>query len=94
MCRLITNCIQKIQTELGKKIIFGKNIRIRFRYIGCLDIFYVPTLQNQNYSDPEGPNSNPTYKFNNIQARPNFKIQKIDSERNNLYINKYPNVHT
>ena len=39
MCRRITNCIQKIWTESGNKIIFGTNIRTPFRYIGYLDIF-------------------------------------------------------
>ena len=35
----ITNCIQKIMTESGNKIIFGTNIRTSFKYIGYLDIF-------------------------------------------------------
>ena len=38
MSRNITNCIQKIWTESGNMLIFGTNIRIRFRYICYLDI--------------------------------------------------------
>ena len=39
MRRRITNCIQKIWTKSGNKIIFGTNIRTPFRYICYLDIF-------------------------------------------------------
>ena len=39
MCRRKINCHQNILTESDNKIIFGTNIRVRFRYIGYLDIF-------------------------------------------------------
>ena len=39
MSRNITNCIQKTWTESGNMVIFGTNIRTRFKYIYYLDIF-------------------------------------------------------
>ena len=39
MSHNITNCIQKTLTESGNMVIFGGNIRTRFRYICYLDIF-------------------------------------------------------
>ena len=38
MSNNITNCIQKIWTESDNMVIFGTNIRTRFRYICYLDI--------------------------------------------------------
>ena len=37
MSHNITNCIQKTRIESGNMIIFGTNIRTRFRYICYLD---------------------------------------------------------
>ena len=51
MSHNITNCIQKIWTELS----FDTNIRIRLRYICYLDIFrllYIITELIQTQKDP------------------------------------------
>ena len=51
----ITNCIQKTWTESVNMIIFGTNIRTRFRYICYLDIFrfiYIKTELIQTQKDP------------------------------------------
>ena len=93
MCYRITNCIQKILTESDNKNNFGTNIRTRFGYIGYLDIFYVFTHQNQNHSDPGGTNSNLIHKFIISMWRLISKPKKNNLERNNLYLNEYPNVH-
>ena len=55
MNRNTTNCIQKTWTESGNIVIFGTNIRIRFRYICYLDIFrflYIRTKLIQTEKNP------------------------------------------
>ena len=59
MNRNITNCIQKTWTESVNMIIFGTNIRTRFRYICYLDIFrfiYIRTeLIQAQYDSIQNP---------------------------------------
>ena len=43
----ITNDIQKTWTESGNMTIFFTNIRIRFKYIGYLDIFRILYIRTE-----------------------------------------------
>ena len=49
MCRRKTNCIQNNLTESSNKIIFGINIRARFRYIDYLDIFMFIHIKSKSF---------------------------------------------
>lgn len=60
---IVTNYIQKTQTESGYIVIFGTNIQTRFRYNDYLDFLKVSIHQNRTHPDQEWPSSKPIHKF-------------------------------